>query len=86
MRFLSATSKSYDATYCGQFQSPFFISLTTGASRLGPFDLHLRHCALRAKFMKVHLQQVNVSTCQEDEHKEVILEKGRKKEDEGEFL
>lgn len=36
--------------------------------------------------MKVHLQQVNVSTCQEDEHKEVILEKGRKKEDEGEFL
>lgn len=80
MEYLVA-GKLYDVTtYCGQVQSPVFISWTfdTRASWLGPSALHLRHCALREKFIKSHLQQVNVRIRSDIKRK--------KKEDEGGLL
>lgn len=44
-------------TYCGQFQSPFFIGISAASTLLGPSALHFRHRIFLEKFMKLHLQQ-----------------------------
>jgi hypothetical protein len=48
------TNMAFDG-YCGQIQSPVFISVVAVSIFFGPSALHSRQCRFRAKFKKLQL-------------------------------